>query len=155
MPETVEDIIAHYGVPGMKWGRRKSSNGGSSGPSSAVQDSPPKVGRGLLGRKVKVRVAKENSPDAVEFKALKLKAKTKGIDSLSNTEVRAVTNRFNLEKNYRDAFPRQRNPIVEVAIKGILIKTGKKSILEAAISEAPRLAILAQSMKTKGKHQKP
>ena len=37
MSETTEDFLSHYGVQGMKWGKRK---GGSGGASSARKSKP-------------------------------------------------------------------------------------------------------------------
>lgn len=43
---TSEDALEHYGVPGMKWGRRKaSSGGGSSGPSRKELRAKNRAGR--------------------------------------------------------------------------------------------------------------
>ena len=77
--ETPEDVIKHYGVLGMKWGKR----------SSSAKDS----------KKVVVRAAPK-AADAKEANAFKAKAKTKGTDSLSNAELQKLVNRMNLEQQY-------------------------------------------------------
>lgn len=41
MPVTPEEVLAHYGVPGMKWGRRK-SDGTSAAVSSTKKASSAK-----------------------------------------------------------------------------------------------------------------
>lgn len=71
--EQVDKFFEHYGVPGMKWGRR---NGGSS-----IEKSPP-------------------SEDHTTVKAIKNKSKTSGVSSLSNKELQQAINRMNLEQQY-------------------------------------------------------
>ena len=60
MPRTVDQHLAHYGIPGMKWGQRKSrSSGGgsSSGPSSAKKVVRPS-GKHLSDDELKSRIAR-------------------------------------------------------------------------------------------------
>lgn len=50
MEQEVEDFLAHYGVPGMKWGKRRASSNdsiGGSRPNSGGSDAPlkPKMSR--------------------------------------------------------------------------------------------------------------
>jgi hypothetical protein len=68
--ETIDGILAHYGVPGMRWGKRKPGTG-----------TPSK------------RVA---SADHTEAKALKKKRPAE----LSNAELKKLNERMNLEQNY-------------------------------------------------------
>lgn len=70
--------IKHYGVLGMKWGRRKDKG------NSAVS-SKPKA---------------EMSEDAKSAKAAGEKAKSSGVSSLSNKELQSLNERLNLEANY-------------------------------------------------------
>lgn len=66
----VEDFLAHHGVKGMRWGRRK---GGSSSTASTRSEA---------------------HPDRQEVDSLKRnKPKT-----LSNSEIQKINNRLNLEK---------------------------------------------------------
>lgn len=68
--ETVDEFLAHYGVPGMKWGKRKAS-------SSSSETSTP-------------------SSDHKKVAQLR----TKRPSEMSNEELRTLTNRMNLEQNY-------------------------------------------------------
>lgn len=71
---TVEDILEHHGVKGQKWGVRKDSSGGKSGPVSADV--------------AVVRAATERIKSAG------------GTHVLENKELQAVVTRMNLEQNY-------------------------------------------------------
>lgn len=73
-----EEII-HYGVLGMKWGRRK-DRGNSAVSNKSTED--------------------HSSDDAKTASASREKAKTKGLSSLSNKELRDLNERMNLEQNY-------------------------------------------------------
>lgn len=73
-----EEII-HYGVLGMKWGRRK-DRGDSAVSNKSSED--------------------HSSDDAKSASASREKAKTKGLSSLSNKELRDLNERMNLEQNY-------------------------------------------------------
>lgn len=95
--------LAHYGILGMKWGRRR-----AVGPDGLVKKSAATT---------------EYSDDAASAKSSKTKAQTKGVQSLSNDELRQLNERMNLEQNYDRLNP--------VAVKkgrdyvGIVTKTAK------------------------------
>lgn len=72
---TVEEYFAHYGVLGMKWGRRK-SEGNSAVPSA-------------------------QSDDHINVASLRKKK----LSQLSNAEIKAVTERLNLEKKFKEVNP--------------------------------------------------
>lgn len=74
------NYIYHSGILGMRWGVRKSSRSGSSGGS------------------------KRRSEGSQEYKTTRklLKKKTK---NLSNAELKELTSRFQLEKQYKDLKP--------------------------------------------------
>lgn len=78
-PEDYE--LAHYGIKGMKWGIRRKTN--SDG--LVIKGSAPE---------------KEYSSDAATAKASREKAQSKGVQSLTNDELKALNERMNLEQNY-------------------------------------------------------
>lgn len=78
-PEDYE--LAHYGIKGMKWGIRRKTN--SDG--LVIKGSSPE---------------KEYSSDASKAKVSGEKAKSKGVQSLSNKELKELNERLNLEQNY-------------------------------------------------------
>jgi hypothetical protein len=71
------DNLAHYGVKGMKWGRRKSDSSSSSQTSR----------RGPV------------SEDAANARRIAAKVKKTGTKSLSNKEIQELSTRMNLEAN--------------------------------------------------------
>ena len=79
MKQNSNDYLQHYGVLGMKWGRRK-----------ARYDNP--------SDKTKTRPSESTS---IISKTKNTKSK-KSIKSLSYEELRARINRLNMEKQYRD-----------------------------------------------------
>ena len=83
----LEEVLAHHGVKGMRWGKRKDRS-----PTSVTVSTTPKG-------KVKTTGGK-NQPaheDAVTAKVAIQKAKASGIQSLSNKELQALTTRLDLE----------------------------------------------------------
>jgi hypothetical protein len=109
--ETIDDVLAHFGVKGMKWGVRKSSGGGSS---SAAPKPKPKV-----------------SEDAAAAKAAKAKAKTHSTDALSNKELQHLVNRMNLEQQYGRLKKGNPNPGVKFA-RELLVGVGKQQAIKLA-----------------------
>lgn len=85
------DSLAHYGVPGMKWGVRKNR----TAQKVTVQTTP--------GRKVKTSGGQNQKPtqDAITAAKLKQKAKKSTTDALTNKELQAAVTRMNLEQQYR------------------------------------------------------
>lgn len=75
------DELYHWGVLGMKWGRRKGTTTSSSG--------------GRSSRKSRM------SQDAREASAIKKKK----VSEMSNAELRKLNERQNLEKNYKSLNP--------------------------------------------------
>lgn len=90
--DDIEDIIAHYGVKGMKWGKRK----GDRPRTVTVTAAPGKRAKASGGYN---RVA---SADAKAAAKLKQKAKASTTDALSNKELKALTERMNLEQRFSE-----------------------------------------------------
>lgn len=89
MSTPVDNILAHHGVKGMKWGRRKSDNSPVSVSVQATRKGKLKTSGG------------ENQPaheDAISAKVSIRKAKKSGVNSLSNEELQKLTTRLNLEQ---------------------------------------------------------
>lgn len=92
MNDKTETLLAHYGIKGMRWGRRKSEG------SSAVEVSTTAT----PGKKVTAKGGQNSPPssDAIRVAAAKQKAKTSTTDALSTKELQELVNRMNLEQQY-------------------------------------------------------
>lgn len=103
---TLDDVLAHYGVKGMKWGVRKSRSA-PRGPASE---------------------------DHARASAAKAKAKSHGgTHALSNKELQDIVNRMNLEQQYSRLNPKK-NPVKsgERYVKEALAVFGTASAVYAA-----------------------
>lgn len=80
--QTLDDVLEHYGIKGMRWGVRRTDE---------------QLAR-ARGRRRSSR--REKSPDAAAAEEAKKKAKKGGVSSLSNQELKKLNERLNLEQNY-------------------------------------------------------
>jgi 2'-5' RNA ligase len=94
--ELVEKFLAHYGVPGMRWGVRKQSTGAQSGPTSVV------VTQKKPGSKLKTSGGKGHPAhtDATTAASARQKAKSSRTDALSNDELQTAIKRMQLEQQF-------------------------------------------------------
>lgn len=125
--DTLEEVLAHYGVPGMKWGKRKSS---VSGPTKVQIVATP-------GKGVKATGGTGQSPhqDAAVSAALKQTARKSTTDALSDAELKRVVNRMNLEQQYGRLRPKSAGEQIAGALSGVLLTAGKQQASVAANNE--------------------
>lgn len=74
-----DEFLAHYGVPGMKWGKHKAKNAKNAEPAKPLLNSMDHT----LSRQIK----------------------TKHVSEMTNDELRYLTQRMQLEKQYKDLTP--------------------------------------------------
>lgn len=127
-----DDFLAHYGVLGMKWGHRKGDSHLPS-PRKPRSTGPSKA---------------DPHQDAVVAKAAKNKARTHGLDSLSNQELQSFITRTNLEQQYAKLTPQQKAPgqkfvtdIVSNTAKNVATQYAQQAIktgIDAAIKSATK-----------------
>lgn len=86
---SLDDGLAHYGVKGMKWGKRKAPS------EVTVRTDHNKI-------KTSGGVKQPAHPDAAEAKVAIQKLKKSGPNALSNRELKLVATRLNLEKQVSD-----------------------------------------------------
>lgn len=89
---TYEDYLAHYGIKGMRWGIRR-----DVGPDGTIGSGTGKA-----------TTNKSKMTDATEVQQTKKKARKQGVSSLSNSELKKVQTRKNLEKNANLEGPKKR-----------------------------------------------
>lgn len=153
--EALDATLAHYGIPGMKWGQRKSRGSTVSAPTGP---EPVQIKQNRKGNLETAGGRGHNpSPDALNAVALRQKAHASGTHSLSNNELQTLVSRMNLESNYQKAIiagkvPKQKN-LLEKFIEGEknMLISGKKP-KSAKLVEAIMAATAAG--KYAGKHKK-
>lgn len=122
--------MTHYGVKGMKWGRRKEDNAGPA--QLELKQRTP-------GSRVKIKATKGGgqgpAQDALEAKRIRQTAKKSGPNALSNKELQALVTRLNLEKQYA-----QLTPTDQGVIKSGALFAKKLSGLGRATNEAVQYA---------------
>jgi hypothetical protein len=142
--EIVDDVIKHFGVKGMKWGVRRERAGdhilekgfaisttGSRARGAAAAKSAQKVTVKDKGKKIKTSGGKGRSahPDALRAHKLDQIVKKSGTKALSDEDLRAYSNRLQLEQNVSRLHSNNKNTGAKVS-KLILERAGNKAIDE-------------------------
>lgn len=162
----VNSFLEHYGTKGMKWGVRKKSKprpdfmppvkGKSSGkpkwqsppPKKVVPVAPTTSKGGRFGKKNQPKVLSE---EAAQFREIRLKAKKDGVQALSNKELEVINKRLELQAKYNKAFPKKKNPIVDLALEGILSDYGSKKVVDLVKKKNPAMAPVVEAALTVNK----
>jgi len=125
--EMVEDILAHFGVKGMHWGRRNKS--------SEVEISA-KPGRSL---KTSGGHAHPASEDAHRVATSKQIAKKSSTDALSTKQLQEMVTRMNLEQQYNKLRPPTKAEAATSFLTKALVEVGKQQINKAVSDGAAKL----------------
>lgn len=129
MTDVVDDILAHYGVKGMRWGVRKSRRSSGKARKTPSPSAPAKKPGKVRSAVTKLRTPKRD---------FKMEAK-----NMSDEDLRKILNRMDMEKKYATMMNELTNPkkeksavhkMAEDAIKEVLKDQGKK-FLNAAITK--------------------
>jgi hypothetical protein len=117
--EVVQDILAHHGVKGMRWGVRRSR-------SSSVTVSEK-------GKRIKTSGGhgRPAHPDAVRVRTIGQVGKKSGLKALSNEELQAYNQRLNLEQQTKRLSYNDKSPPKKFILT-LLGQTGKQQATEAA-----------------------
>jgi hypothetical protein len=102
--------LAHYGIPGMRWGVRKRVSEAVGKAKSQVKkevaerSSSETTVRAKPGQMVRVVGGNKRGPhaDAVSARISEQIAKRSTLDALSNKDLQHLVNRMNLEAQYRN-----------------------------------------------------
>ena len=129
--ETLEEVLAHHGIRGMKWGvrKRRGSDGKVSGGSTST---PPHVSEdAMLARTAHETVKKHGSTDP-----------------LSNKDLQHLVNRINLEQQYNKLTtqPSKVNKGAKIA-GSILANVGKQLAAEIVKGHATKALAKAGALK--------
>ena len=120
--EKIQEVIAHYGVKGMKWGKRKGRTDVAAHPKTSSTGKAVVKTSGGSGHPV--------HSDALQARMSEQKLKKSGINSLSNHELQNLQNRLNLERNVKNLT--ESTATGEQFIKNLLISTGKQQVQRVA-----------------------
>jgi len=121
-PEVVQEILAHHGIKGMRWGVRRKATVGAQ--EVIVSDTR---------RKVKTSGG-EGHPahsDAVRARTSGQVAKKSGTKALSNEELKAFNERLNLEQNFKRLRYHDK-PLAHKVVLRILGQAGQQTAQNAA-----------------------
>ncbi len=136
MAETIDEVLAHYGIKGMRWGVRR-----AEGPDGTV---------GSVTKSTKL----PPTDDAIKALTYKKIATTSGTQSLSNDELKLLLTRVELETKYSKAFGGDKKKGGKAFVQELLREEGKKqarSVVSAAAAVAVANAIGKQAAKAGAK----
>jgi hypothetical protein len=139
-PEVVEDILAHHGVKGQRWGVRRKATVGAQ--EVVVSDKRKKL-------KTSGGAGHPAHSDAVRARTSGQVARKSGYKALSNQELQAYTQRLNLEQQAKRLSFEDSSPPKKFVLK-LLGQTGKQQASEVAnqaASKAIKKTIAAASRK--------
>lgn len=162
--DTVGDILAHYGVKGMKWGVRRRYAERQQGRADVqraigakksaqkreehverlqtgkanVRDHARSGGLFLKTGDKKVKEIKPVSEDAAKAAGAKTKAKKEGKQALSNEEMQALITRMNLERQLGNLTPPSRSKKGAKFAGKLLANTGNAQLQRVINDQATK-----------------
>lgn len=165
---TADDILAHYGIKGMRWGVRRSQAqldliDSHTGHRTPIRYNPKKatVERNADGslkitassarehRKIQKQIDRHPSQDHQNASAAMAKAKKGGTKSLSNKELQDLITRMNLEKQYSQVVPPSgKSKALKAGGKfagDVLVNVGKQQATKVLNDQATK--VVAQVLK--------
>jgi hypothetical protein len=147
--EVVDDILAHHGVKGMRWGVRRSlaDRRAAADAASAARKKPTAVtvtrSTGGSREKIKTKGGERQPahPDAIIAKVATQKVRKSGLQSLSNEELQALATRLDLEQRVsrlHNSQPAETGK--EHVVKFLKDPKNQQKIQQVAQKQGPKLA---------------
>lgn len=136
--DVVDNLLAHYGVKGMRWGVRRQRSS-----SVTVSDKRKKLktrgGSGLPAHS-----------DAVRARTIGQRGRSSGLKSLSNDELNEFSRRLSLEQNVR-RLQYQDAPLAKKFVLTLVGKTGQQQAQDVANQQASKAVAKLMAKAVKGK----
>jgi hypothetical protein len=132
--DTVEEVLEHFGVKGMKWGVRKDAPSGPQPVTIKAED----------GKRVKTAggTGQPASEDAKKVAIAKQTAKASSTDALSTKELQELVNRMNLEQQYSKlAASGGSVALGRKFAKNVAVNVGSQSVKDASAKKVKAVAI--------------
>lgn len=136
--ETVDEVLEHFGVKGMRWGVHRFGRNDSGGTSKPKKKPGPSV-------------------DFARAEKVRNKAKRGGLSSLSNADLKALNERMRLEQQYSELSGKNINPIAKKFTseggsfaKNVLLGTGQDLAKKVLTQKAAALLVKQGLLAAKG-----
>lgn len=131
--ETLDEVLAHYGILGMKWGVRRSDR-----QLARARGRRKETGKPVTPTKKAKREA-ARSEDAKAADEAKKKAKKSGPSALSNQELQQLNTRLNLEQQYNKLAGQRQSSAGATFARDLLINVGKQQATRMANDQVAKL----------------
>jgi hypothetical protein len=127
--QTLDEILEHHGIKGMRWGVRKMNN-----PQTIAVTSGG-------GQKIKTSGGSnlDAHPDAIRAAVAKQVAKKSSTDTLSTKDLQALVTRMNLEKQYAQLKPPSKGAAAVKFVTDVLVQVGKQQATKLAADQTAKL----------------
>jgi hypothetical protein len=145
---TKENILKHFGIIGMRWGRSNSGDSGSSKSKSSGSSKSKGKSSGSSKSKGKSSGSSKpvyNSKDHKRSKGLQKKK----MSEMSNTELKKVSDRLTLERSYKKLTASKKSK-GRVLFDDIIVASAKKTAVSYVSKQMSAQLGISDSKKKKG-----